>query len=70
MHLASQLGGTSTPLRETAASSFSGPVTKVLFGVGIALFILFKLGVELILGEVPQKYKIGLHQLRKICLTA
>ena len=44
MHLASQLGGTSTPLRETAASSFSGPVTKVLIGVGIALFILFRMG--------------------------
>ena len=43
MHLASQLGGTSTPLRETAASSFSGPVTKVLIGVGIALFILFRM---------------------------
>ena len=44
VHLASQLGGTSTPLRETAASSFSGPVTKVLIGVGIALFILFRMG--------------------------
>ena len=44
MHLASQLGGTSTPLRETAASSFSGPVTKVLIGVGIALFVLFRMG--------------------------
>ena len=44
MHLASQLGGTSTPLRETAASSFLGPVTKVLIGVGIALFILFRMG--------------------------
>ena len=44
MHLASQLGGTSTPLRETAASSFSGPVTKVLIGVGIALSILFRMG--------------------------
>ena len=44
MHLASQLGGTSTPLRETAASAFSGPVTKVLIGVGIALFILFRMG--------------------------
>ena len=44
IHLASQLGGTSTPLRETAASSFSGPVTKVLIGVGIALFILFRMG--------------------------
>ena len=44
MHAVSQLTGSNTPLRETAASSFSGPVTKVLFGVGIALFILFKLG--------------------------
>ena len=44
MQLASQLGGTSTPLRETTASSFSGPVTKVLIGVGIALFILFRMG--------------------------
>ena len=46
MHLASQLGGTSTPLRETAASSFLGPVTKVLIGVGIALFILFRMGAS------------------------
>ena len=41
MHLASQLGGTSTPLRETAASSFSGPVTKVLIGVGIENLLMF-----------------------------
>ncbi len=43
MHAVSHLTGSNTPLRETAASTFSGPVTKVLFGVGIALFILFNL---------------------------
>ena len=68
MQLASQLGGTSTPLRETAASSFSGPVTKVLFGVGIALFILFKLGGGIDFGGSTAKVQNRLASIEKLSL--
>ena len=65
MHAVSHLTGSNTPLRETAASSFSGPVTKVLFGVGIALFILFKLGGGIDFGGSTAKVQNRLASIEK-----